>query len=260
MGLTVAACAPKAEQPAEGTEEGETEAVEQAAPKAKDFKSSKSQIDSVSYLLGVNFGSIIKGYNFGDMNYSQILKGLKDMAGSKGKYTDPDFTEQFKINPETMNMVINEYLQKHSRYISLSNKEKSEEFLDRNGRKPGVVTTPSGLQYVIVAPGNPEVKAGITDTVEVFYKGTTIDGIVFDETPEDGEPAKFPLNRNISGWQEGLQLIGEGGEMTLYIPSELAYGENGPQEIGPNQTLIFDVKLVRVGKYVAPEQPAEPAK
>ena len=103
-------------------------------------------------------------------------------------------------------------------------------------------------------PGN-DVKPTAQDTVWVKYKGTLIDGKVFDETPEDGDAVHFPLNGVVAGWTEGLQLIGEGGEIDLYVPADLAYGEQGRPGIDPNSTLIFNVKLEKVGKFVpAPEE------
>ena len=254
MGGMMVACAPKAEATAE---EGEEKAAAEVAPKpktAKDYVSKKSEKDSVAYLIGVNFGSFIKGYNFGDdLSYAQIKKGMKAFIKAKGNFRDPDFNKQFKINPESMNEVFNNYLEKRHNYTSLINKEKGEKFLKANAGRGGVVTTPSGLQYKIIAEGN-DVKPGPVDTVWVNYKGTLLDGTVFDQTAEGAEPARMNLNRVIPGWTEGLQLVGEGGEIELFIPSELAYGEGGSQGIEPNSTLIFNVKVSKVGKFVPAEE------
>ena len=249
MGLTVVACTPKETEAT--TEEGA--APEEIAPKeltAKDYTPSKAQIDSVSYLVGINFGSFIKGYNFGDnLNYSQIVKGIKDFVAAKGSFRDPDFNEQFKINPELMNDMFNEYLENRHNYTLCVNKEAEAKFLAANAKKEGVQVTESGLQYKIINEGN-ENKPADVDTVWVNYKGSLINGDVFDETPADSEPIRMVLNRVVRGWQEGLQLIGEGGEIELYVPAELGYGENGTQGIEPNSTLIFNVKLDKVGKFV----------
>ena len=127
-----------------------------------------------------------------------------------------------------------------------------------NKTKPGVEVTESGLQYKIIEAGNPDLKPGPSDTVKVLYKGTLLDGTVFDETKEGAEPVTMLLNRVIPGWTEGLQLVGEGGKIQLVIPAELAYGEGGNQGIEPNSTLIFDVDLVEVHKFIPPvETPAE---
>jgi FKBP-type peptidyl-prolyl cis-trans isomerase FkpA len=124
--------------------------------------------------------------------------------------------------------------------------EKGQAFLKENARKEGVKTTSSGLQYKITKEGtgkNPKA----TDTVVVHYKGTTIDGKEFDSSFKRGEPATFPLNGVIKGWTEGLMYLSEGGKATLYIPSELAYGKRGaPGAIGPDETLIFDVELIKI--------------
>lgn len=260
MGLAVVACTPK--ESGEAAQEPEKSAIEQAAedaaklPKAltaKDFKSSKSEIDSVSYLLGVNFGSFLKSYDFGsDLNYSQMIKGMKDFVNAKGNPRDADFTSQFKINPEAMNELFNAFLQKRQNLVALTNKEAGEKFLAANAKKDGVQVTESGLQYIIVEPGN-DVKPSAADTVSVHYVGTLLDGSVFDQTEEGADAVTFTLSRVVPGWSEGLQLIGEGGKIKLFIPSNLAYGETGNQVIQPNSTLIFDVTLDKVAKVAEPE-------
>ncbi len=216
----------------------------------KSLLPSSSEIDSVSYLIGVNFGSFIKGYNFGDdLNYAQIKRGIKDFLNAKGKYTDSTYAEQFKINPEKINDMFNAFLAKRSDYTKAVNKQKGEKFLAENKNKDSVQTSVSGLQYIIRNAGN-DVKPGPTDTVYVHYKGTLLDGTVFDESPKNAEGTRLMLNRVVPGWTEGLQLIGEGGKMRLFVPSELAYGENGTRGIEPNSTLIFDLELVKVNKFV----------
>lgn len=209
---------------------------------------SKGQIDTVSYLLGVNFGSFIKGYDFGDVNYAELKKGMDDFVNATGNPGDSAFLEQFKISPELMNDVLNSYLEKRREVTLRINQEEGDAFLAANKAKSGVVETPSGLQYKIIAPGS-SVKAGPTDKVKVYYKGTLLDGTVFDERAvADGEPIELSLDSVIPGWTEGLQLIGEGGEIELYVPAALGYGERGTQGIAPNSTLIFNVKLAEIVK------------
>lgn len=244
LGLSVLACTPKS-APADG--------MDPAAKSAKDYLPSKATVDSVSYLLGINFGSFLKGYNFGkDLNYAQIEKGMKDFVNAKGNMRDADFAKQFKINPEKMNELFNAYLENMRAYTATVNKEKGEKYCAANAKRPGVITTESGLQYKVIDAGN-DVKPSLLDTVWVNYKGTTIDGEVFDETPEGAEPVRFTLNRVVKGWQEGLTYIGEGGKIELAIPADLAYGEQGNQGIEPNSTLLFEIELTKVGKV----QPAE---
>jgi FKBP-type peptidyl-prolyl cis-trans isomerase len=232
MGLSVAACS--------GQPSGET--------LPKEFRSTKAEVDSVSYLIGINFGSWVKNYDFGsDLNYAEVVKGIKDFVAAKGDSRDPEFVKQFKVDPNRMNDLFNNYLEKRHSGVAMMNKQKGEKFLESNGKKDGVVTTGSGLQYKIIEAGN-DVKAGPRDTVWVRYKGSLLDGTVFDEVAADADPIRLTLNRVIPGWTEGLQLVGEGGKIDLFIPYELGYGEQGNQAIPGNSTLIFNVEVTKVGK------------
>ena len=123
---------------------------------------------------------------------------------------------------------------------------KGAKFLEDNATKEGVVTTASGLQYVVLTPGTGKSPKA-TDTVLVHYEGTLLDGKVFDSSYRRKEPIEFPLNRVIPGWTEGVQLMQEGAKYRFFIPSKLAYGPRGAgRDIGPNETLIFDVELLEV--------------
>lgn len=244
LGASIIACTPGA-----GAQEG----VE-GAESSKDYIASKAQKDSVAYLVGINFGSFIKGYNFGeDLDWGMIKKGMMDFINAKGDQRDPEFTSQFRINPEEMNDLFNSYLEKRQKYTALVNKEKGEAYLAANAKKAGVETTESGLQYKIENAGSDVKATSLMDTVLVRYKGTLIDGTTFDECGEDREPVAFPLNGVVAGFGEGLQLVGEGGKITLYMPAELAYGERGQMGIEPNSTLIFDVDVIEVKPYKAVE-------
>lgn len=122
----------------------------------------------------------------------------------------------------------------------------SQKFLETNKTKKGVVTLPSGLQYEVLVEGKGK-KPSPTDMVTVDYEGTLVDGQVFDSSFKRGEPATFPVNGVIQGWQEALPLMPEGSTWMLYIPSDLAYGEHGAGgAIGPNEALIFKVHLIKV--------------
>jgi FKBP-type peptidyl-prolyl cis-trans isomerase len=123
---------------------------------------------------------------------------------------------------------------------------KGEKFLEENGKKEGVVTTASGLQYLILSPGTGKSPKA-TDTVRVHYSGTLLSGTEFDSSYKRNEPIDFPLNRVIPGWTEGVQLMSEGAKFRFFIPSRLAYGARGAgRDIGPNETLIFEVELLKV--------------
>jgi FKBP-type peptidyl-prolyl cis-trans isomerase len=127
--------------------------------------------------------------------------------------------------------------------------ETGKAFLAANATQPGVITTASGLQYLVLTPGTGKSPKK-TDTVVVNYRGTLINGVEFDSSYLAGrEPAEFPLNRVIKGWTEGVQLMKEGAKFRFFIPSHLAYGTRGAGiDIGPDETLIFEVELLKVGE------------
>ena len=127
------------------------------------------------------------------------------------------------------------------------NKTIGREFMEQNAKNDSVVQTQSGLQYMVLKEGT-GAKPGPTDEVTVHYTGKLLDGTVFDSSVDRGEPATFPLDKVIAGWTEVLQLMSEGSKYRLFIPSELAYGSKGTQNILPNSTLIFDVELIKVEK------------
>ena len=216
-----------------------------------------AEVDSVSYLIGINFGSFIKGNNFAEslkeLDMAQIKKGMEDFLKAEGNPYEPEFGKQFDIDLDRMGEILNGYLTKKMEYKKAVNKKLGEEFLAKNILKNDVDSTASGLQYTIIAAGAEE-KIQPQDTVWVNYKGTLLNGEVFDQN----DSTQFTANRVIKGWTEGLGLLGEGGKATLYIPSDLAYGENGTRGIEPNSTLIFEVEVLKVGKFVPQEE--KPAK
>lgn len=199
---------------------------------------SKAEVDSVSYMLGYNLGRSITYSNMGSLNINKIIDGIK--AAGRGE----------EISQEEFYGVVNGFIEKRMKLVGEENLAKAEKFFAANASAEGVQTTESGLQYQIVREG--ELKAASEkDTVEVNYEGSTLDGEVFDSSYERGESVTFPLNRVIKGWTEGMQLVGEGGEITLWIPAELAYGER-PQgdKIGPNEALKFKVEVIKVRPFV----------
>ena len=214
---------------------------------------SSAEVDTVSYLLGVNIGSFLKGSNFAEdlseLNMAEFKKGMTDFLKAEGTPYDPDFGKQFKVDPNTMNTVFQGFITKRQNYKAAANLAAEKAFLKKNAKRADVDTTASGLQYTIIAEGAAE-KVTPQDTVWVNYKGTLLDGTVFDEN----DSTEFVANRVIRGWTEGLGLLGEGGKATLYIPAELAYGSRGNRNIEPNSTLIFDVEVLKVGKFVPAEE------
>lgn len=251
----VFSCAPKA-----NVADDAAEAAAPAPVTEKTLKSllpDKGQIDSVSYLIGINFGYFIKMNNFGeDLNYSQIKRGMMDFINAEGSMQDPAFNEQFKVSPDEMNTVFNEFIAKNNEYKAEKNRLDGEKFLAKNKTKEGVQVTESGLQYKVLTEGDGQPIA-VNDTLSVFYTGTFIDGEEFDarKDEEGATPFEFTLKSGyggvINGWVEGLQLASKGSEIELYIPSELAYGKQS-YNMEPNKTLVFNIKVVDVKKYVEP--------
>ena len=137
----------------------------------------------------------------------------------------------------------------YSKALAEKNKKEGDVFLAENGKKDGVKTTASGLQYKVVTEGTGKAPHA-TDKVTVNYRGTLLDGTEFDSSYKRGEPATFGLNQVIKGWTEGIPLMKEGSKWTFFIPSELAYGDRGTPggPIGPNAVLIFDVELLSIGE------------
>ena len=212
----------------------------------------RAEVDSVSYLLGVNYGMMLKqnGFaeNLSELDMALMKKGMEEALKAEDPkgYNDTTFAKQFKISPYEMNRIFNGFLKKKSDYKAEVNRAKGEKFLSANALKSNVGTTESGLQYTIIAEGAAE-KVAKNDTVTVKYKGTLIDGTVFDSSIKRGQPAVFGVSQVIKGWVEALQLMGEGSKWRLYIPYDLAYGENGAGEmIPPFSALIFDVELIKV--------------
>ena len=212
----------------------------------------KSQVDSASYLIGINFGSWLKGNNFGEINYNEMIKGIKDWMRAEGNTQDSSFFKQFKVDPNEMQTVLDNYITKRRGYTGALNKEKGEKYIQKFLKEEGAVQTESGLCYKIIEPGNDKKAVSNQDTVWVDYRGALLDDTVFDEN----ENINFTLDRVIPGWSEGMKLIGEGGKVKLVIPGDLAYGEYGNRSIEPNSTLVFDVTLNKVGTYVEPVEEA----
>lgn len=195
-------------------------------------------MDQLSYAWGVAIGKQLRAMGLTDIEYSDFDRALR--AAFEDKPLEMDDAEAQKI--------INEYLQKLSRKAADAAKAVGEKFLEENGKKENVLTTPSGLQYIIDREGTGESPEA-TDEVTVHYTGKLLDGTVFDSSVSRGEPATFPLNRVIPGWTEGVQLMKEGAKYTFFIPSDLAYGPQGIQgAIPPHATLIFEVELIKVIK------------
>lgn len=193
-------------------------------------------MDKLSYAWGLAMGSQLKGMGVEKLDITDYCNAVKAVFDG----TTPE------VSPEEAQKLINDYLTElHEKATKLA-REEGEKFLAENGKKEGVHTTASGLQYVIEKEGEGKSPTA-EDQVTVHYTGRLLNGKVFDSSVARGEPATFPLNRVIPGWTEGLQLMKEGGKFIFFIPSDLAYGAHGAgADIPPHSTLIFEVELIKV--------------
>lgn len=206
-----------------------------------------SEVAKVGYSLGYMMGQNVKK-DAKDLNPADINQGIND--GFNGK--------ESTMTREEMIKAVQTYEQTQMQKRLQDNQAKGEAFLAQNAKKAGVKTTASGLQYEVLKEGT-GAQPKATDIVAVQYEGKLLDGKVFDSTAQHGgQPAVFPLNQVIPGWTEGLQLMKEGGKYRFYIPSKLAYGEQGAPQGGiePNSVLIFDVDLLKVNPPADAAQPA----
>ncbi len=198
--------------------------------------------DKISYSMGYEVGNYFKGAG-GDIQENFLIKGIQDAY--KGATPLLTAEEMLAIKKEfAQKMQVKQ--QTKLAEMKAKNKAAGAKFLEENKKKEGVIVTKSGLQYQVLKEGKGE-KAKLTDTVEVQYVGTLIDGTEFDSSIKRGKPAEFQVNQVIPGWGEALQLMNPGTKLHLVIPSELAYGENGAApQIQPNSVLIFDVELLSI--------------
>ena len=185
------------------------------------------------------------------LDNAEIMKGVQDGLAKKSLLDDKQLEKALKDYDQK----INEAAAKKAADESKANLEKGQKFLEENAKKKGVVTTSSGLQYEVLSEGKGE-KPKASDIVKVHYTGTLIDGTKFDSSRDRNEPAEFPLDHVIPGWTEGVQLMTVGSKYKFYLPSKLAYGEQGAGTIPPNSVLVFEVELLSIGKDKAAEAPA----
>jgi FKBP-type peptidyl-prolyl cis-trans isomerase len=190
----------------------------------------------VSYAFGTLMGNSLKATSV-TIDYKAFAAGMKD-AMEKGKKT--------KVTLEEANATVQAALAAASEKKAQDNLAAEAKFLAENGKKAGVITTASGLQYEVLTKGSGAMPKA-TDTVKVDYVGTLLDGSTFDSSIARGEPASIPLAQVIPGWSEGLQLMNVGSKYRLTIPSALAYGPEGASTtIGPNSTVVFEVTLLSI--------------
>lgn len=202
----------------------------------------KNQSDSISYAIGSSIGGSLKKDGLDASLNLDILKAAME-AAVKG--------QSLLIDGNQAQQVLNAYFAEQQAKKGKEAIEKGQKYLAENKKRKGVVELPSGLQYEIMKPGT-GAKPTKEDKVTTHYHGTTIDGKVFDSSVERGQPAQFGISQVIAGWTEALQLMPVGSKWKLFIPSNLAYGERGAGgNIGPNETLVFEVELISIDKEPA---------
>ena len=202
----------------------------------KNLKTPETEIEEVSYSLGINVATGVKAQGLEIIDTDQLANAFNDVFEEN----------ELKISEEESIKILQDYFAKLQQEKQSKANEEGTKYLEENRKKDGVITTESGLQYEIIKSGNGE-KPKPTDQVTVHYHGTLIDGTVFDSSVDRGEPAQFGVTQVIPGWVEALQLMSVGDKWKLTIPSNLAYGERGAGGvIGPGSTLIFEVELINI--------------
>ena len=196
----------------------------------------------LSYAIGTGIGANFKKQGV-DVDPNALLAGINDALAGKLALTQEEIAAT--LNAARADLTAKQQVKQAA--DAATNTTAGEAYLAANAKKEGVKTTASGLQYKVIAPGTGKTP-GPKDTVKVHYKGTLIDGTVFDSSIDRGEPVTFPVNGVIAGWTEALLMMKEGARYQLVIPSKLAYGPAGQGPIGPNAVLVFDVELIDIEK------------
>jgi FKBP-type peptidyl-prolyl cis-trans isomerase len=202
----------------------------------------KNQNDSLNYFLGLNMG-----YSLGqapwDVEAGLVSSGITQVLDDSSMYNQMTADAIFR----QLNIALSEVEAKKAEIEALENLEKGAAFLEENGKREGVITTESGLQYEVITKGDGPMPVD-TNNVTVHYEGSLIDGEIFDSSYETGEPVSFGLNGVIPGWTEGLQLMPVGSTYKFYIPSNLGYGSRSSGPIPGNSVLIFKVELLSIAE------------
>ncbi|AUC22956.1 MULTISPECIES: FKBP-type peptidyl-prolyl cis-trans isomerase [Polaribacter] len=221
--------------------------------KVKEVKSLETEIDSVSYAIGLSMSGQLRS-GFKDVNKDILTQAIRNGLDSTNLLIDIKDIQSV-ISPYFQKKQAEEMQAQQAKAASEAeakfgeNKKAGIDFLAENKTKEGVITTDSGLQYIVLKEGNGDKPEGPTTKVKVHYHGTNIEGKVFDSSVDRGTPAEFGLNQVIKGWTEGVQLMNVGSKYKFFIPQELAYGaQQKGADIKPFSTLIFEVELLEITK------------
>lgn len=246
LALTAAGCDRPGDKAAADKAGATTEAAAGTDAKAETaIPGLETKRQQVSYMVGMSIGKSLEGIKE-EIDLDMVEKAMRTMVAGEKPLMDEKQAQEIGAAFQ-QEMQIKQIAKAAAE--GKKNLEEGAAFLAGNAKKPGVQTTPSGLQYQVVSEGaGPKPKAD--DVVRVHYKGTMLDGETFDSSYDRGEPATFPLAAVVPGWQEGLQLMPVGSKFKLWVPGKLGYGDKVPPgaPIGPNETLVFDVELLEIVK------------
>jgi FKBP-type peptidyl-prolyl cis-trans isomerase FklB len=207
-----------------------------SASKTKTNSILKNGNDSLSYAVGMSVGNTLKGQGVDKINSAVFMQAMNDALAGKTLLFDDN----------TAQMTLQEKLQAYQDKKVNVEKEKGRAFLAKNKKEPGVTELPNGIQYVIIKQGT-GIKPKLEDTIKVHYRGTTIDGAIFDESYARGEPIEFPLDNLIEGWKQTLVLMPVGSKWKIFLPSDYAYGDYGQgSKIPGGAMLMFELELLDV--------------
>ena len=249
------AATPAADEPGQ---EADTQATDEPAQKTDEPKQAddaqgdadtpfKTTREKVSYCIGVDIGSNMKRQGV-EVDPEVLAKGLGDVLFDREVLIDEEKRREILA---AFSRQMREKLQQRMKEMAENNKKAADEFLAENGKKEGVVTLPSGLQYKVITEGDGATPKR-TDTVNTHYRGTLLDGTEFDSSHKRGKPATFPVGGVIKGWTEALLLMKAGSKWQLFVPPDLAYGERGSRNIEPNSALIFEIELLSIKETPKP--------
>ena len=205
----------------------------------------KSTKEKVSYCIGLETGRNLK-HQFADMDIQCLLDGFQDAVSASNPKLSQDEVQSILV---ALKNQVETQQRQHFARVAEENRTQSETFLAQNKEKEGVVTLMSGLQYTVLSSGDGSSEHPTPlDFVKIHYRGSFVDGRVFDSSYQRGEPHVFPLNRVIAGWT-GNSAMKVGDKWQVFIPAYLAYGELGfGQEIGPNMALVFEIELLGINE------------
>ncbi len=220
-------------------------ALTASAAAAADTSKLTNERERLSYSIGIAFGRSLIQQGMGELDFEKVLQGMRDSYERRELAMSE---EEYRATYRGWQQHMTQRMGKTRQLAGLDNKMAGDAFMAENGKKEGVVTLESGLQYKILSAGTGE-KPTATDTVTANYRGSLLDGTEIDNTWKRNQPATFDLKGAIPGWREAMQMMPVGSKWELYVPPQLAYSAQGAGAlIGPNMTLIFEVELLSIKK------------